>query len=108
MSLTVDAKAISDTTIGAINHHEIAWPSPLASCPDGADRRDDDEIRGAALQSLAWDVEVPEAVDVDVTDGWVTLTGDVGYQFQSDAAFDDVASLYGVLGVTNEITVDNQ
>ena len=76
--------------------------------PDGADRRDDDEIRGAALQSLAWDVEVPKTVDVDVTDGCVTLTGDVGYQFQSGAAFDDVASLYGVLGVTNEITVDNQ
>jgi osmotically-inducible protein OsmY len=69
--------------------------------PDGADRREDDEICCAALQGLAWDSEVPEAVDVDVTDGWVTLTGDVGYQFQSDAAFDDVASLYGVLGVTN-------
>ena len=51
--------------------------------------------------------EVPEAVDVDVSDGWVTLTGDVGYQFQSDAAFDDVAGLYGVLGVTNEITVEH-
>jgi osmotically-inducible protein OsmY len=74
----------------------------------GANRRDDDEIRGAALQNLVWDVDVPsDFVDVKVSDGWVTLKGDVSYQFESDAAYDDVASLYGVLGVTNEITVSN-
>ena len=73
----------------------------------GADRRDDDEVRGAALQNLIWDVDVPsDFVDVKVNDGWVTLKGDVNYQFQSDAAYDDVASLYGVLGITNEITVN--
>jgi osmotically-inducible protein OsmY len=73
----------------------------------GADRREDDEIRGAALQNLIWDVDVPsDFVDVKVTDGWVTLKGDVSYQFQSDAAYDDVASLYGVLGITNEIKVN--
>jgi BON domain-containing protein len=70
----------------------------------GANRRDDDEIRGAALQNLIWDVDVPsDFVDVKVDDGWVTLKGNVSYQFESDAAYDDVASLYGVLGVTNEI-----
>src|ERR1700742_3002550 len=74
----------------------------------GSDRRDDDEIRGAALQNLVWDVEVPsDFVDVKVHDGWLTLKGDVSYQFESDAAYDDVASLYGVLGVTNEIIVSN-
>ena len=74
----------------------------------GANRRDDDEIRGAALQNLIWDVEVPsDFVDVKVDDGWVTLNGNVSYQFESDAAYDDVACLYGVLGVTNEIVVSN-
>jgi osmotically-inducible protein OsmY len=74
----------------------------------GANRRDDDEIRGAALQGLIWDVEVPsDFVDVKVDAGWVTLKGTVSYQFESDAAYDDVASLYGVLGVTNEIIVSN-
>ena len=74
----------------------------------GADRRDDDEIRGIALQSLIWDVEVPaDAVNVKVYDGWVTLTGDVSYQFESNAAYEDVAGLYGVIGVTNEIRVSN-
>jgi osmotically-inducible protein OsmY len=44
----------------------------------GDDRRDDDEIRGIALQALIWDTEVPsDVVDVKVDDGWVTLKGDV-------------------------------
>jgi osmotically-inducible protein OsmY len=74
----------------------------------GANRREDDEIRGAALQSLMWDVDVPsDLVDVKVDDGWVTLKGNVSYQFESDAAYDDIASLYGVLGITNEIIVSN-
>ena len=73
----------------------------------GADRREDDEIRGVALQALIWDTEVPsDALDVHVEDGWITLKGDVSFQFQSDAAYDDVAALYGVYGVTNEIKVN--
>lgn len=73
----------------------------------GADRREDDEIRGVALQALIWDTEVPaDTVDVKVQEGWITLKGDVSFQFQSDAAYDDVASLYGVYGVTNEIRVN--
>jgi len=71
-----------------------------------ADRREDDEIRGVALQALIWDTEVPsDSVDVNVRDGWITLKGDALYQFESDAAYDDVATLYGVYGVTNEIKV---
>jgi len=69
-------------------------------------RRDDADIRGIALQILMWDFEVPaELIDVKVSDGWVTLTGDVSYQFESNAAFDDVAALLGVVGVTNKIRV---
>jgi len=71
-------------------------------------QREDAEIRGIALQILMWDVEVPEeSVDVKVEDGWITLKGTVSYQFQSDAAYEDVAGLYGVYGITNEIKVVN-
>jgi hypothetical protein len=71
--------------------------------------REDAEIRGAALQRIMWDVELPsESIDVNVVDGWITLKGNVDYQFQSDDAFDDVATLYGVLGITNEIRVTEQ
>jgi osmotically-inducible protein OsmY len=40
-----------------------------------------------------------------VQEGWVTLSGRVDYQFQSNAAFEDVASLYGVFGVNNDIRI---
>jgi osmotically-inducible protein OsmY len=71
------------------------------------DRREDAEIRGAALQRLEWDSEIPgDTIRFSVKDGWVTLKGDVVFQFQSDEAFNRVASLYGVTGVTNEIRVD--
>jgi osmotically-inducible protein OsmY len=68
--------------------------------------REDEQIRGVALQALIWDSEVDaESLDVRVKDGWVTLTGDATYQFQSAAGYPDVARLRGVVGVTNEITV---
>jgi osmotically-inducible protein OsmY len=66
----------------------------------------DDEIRGAAIQSLIWDADVPaERIEVKVSAGWVTLTGTVDYEFQSDAAFDDVAMIKGVGAITNKIKV---
>jgi osmotically-inducible protein OsmY len=70
------------------------------------DRREDAEIRGAALQHLMWDAQlVADYLGVEVKDGWVTLTGEVDHQFQSDQAFGHVADLTGVTGVTNEIRV---
>jgi osmotically-inducible protein OsmY len=71
--------------------------------------REDAEIRGAALQNLMWDSELPVgAIDVKVMDGWLTLEGYVNHQYQSDAAFDDVSSLYGIYGITNKITVSER
>jgi osmotically-inducible protein OsmY len=68
--------------------------------------REDAEIRGVALQILMWDIEVPaESLDVKVKEGWITLEGTVNYQYESDAAYDDIASLYGVFGITNAIKV---
>jgi BON domain len=94
-----DARAV-DGVYEVINHLKVNLL--------GVDRREDDEIRGAALQNLIWDAELPsDSIDVKVQDGWITLKGDVSFQFQSDAAYDDVSKLYGVAGVTNEIRVTN-
>ena len=69
-------------------------------------RREDAEIRGAALQRLVQDSSIPgDDLEVRVLNGWVTLTGDVDLQLQSGIAFDHVAGLRGVTGVTNEIEV---
>jgi osmotically-inducible protein OsmY len=68
------------------------------------DRREDDEIRAAALQKLIRDSEVPDdSIEVSVRDGWVTLSGYVEYVPQRVAAYDDVATLDGVMGINNEI-----
>jgi osmotically-inducible protein OsmY len=74
--------------------------------PLDRDKREDAEIRGAALRRLVWDPELrADDLDVHVKDGWVTVKGDVDHQFQSDRVFDHVASLSGVTGVTNHIKV---
>ena len=71
-----------------------------------ADRRADADIRGAALEALHRDTEVPSnLIDVKVSDGWLTLTGEVSWQDQSNAAYYDVGNLQGVTGITNEIKV---
>jgi osmotically-inducible protein OsmY len=66
----------------------------------------DDKLRGAALRSLISDSRVPDDyVDVNVDAGWVTLKGEVRHQSESDAAFEDVAGLEDVGGITNAIKV---
>jgi osmotically-inducible protein OsmY len=72
---------------------------------DPRDRGQDDELRGAALQALMSDDDVPATVDAGVSAGWVTLKGEVRHQSESDAAFADVSRLPGVGGITNKITV---
>jgi osmotically-inducible protein OsmY len=73
-----------------------------------AAQRSDAELRGMALQSIARDTEAPaELIDVSVKDGWVTLRGTVNWQYQSDAAYEDVANLFSVIGITNDIRVVN-
>lgn len=67
-------------------------------------KRADDEIAERVLRILAWDVEVPEErITVKVEHGVVTLTGDVGFQFQRAAAEAAVRRLGGVRGVVNLI-----
>jgi len=70
------------------------------------DRRADAEIRGEALQKLVSDPVLPgDYLDVHVSDGWVTLEGGVDHQYQSDGAYDHVAGLDGITGITNAIKV---
>jgi osmotically-inducible protein OsmY len=73
---------------------------------DPRDHWDDAEIRGAALNALIADPGVPaEKIDVTVANGWLTLSGQVRRQSESSAAFDAVAGLPRVGGMTNKIQV---
>ncbi|HSO97524.1 MAG TPA: BON domain-containing protein [Solirubrobacteraceae bacterium] len=73
---------------------------------DPRDRQKDGELRGAALRALMSHVDVPgDRIDVHVSDGWLTLSGEVKRQEETNAAFEAVAHLEGVGGITNEIKV---
>lgn len=72
----------------------------------GSSERTDDEIAAAVVRALQWDIFVPaDKIKVTVSKGWVTLEGEVEWQFQKQDAERDVRSLWGVKGVTNLITV---
>jgi len=66
----------------------------------------DEEIADAAIARFQSDISVPrDAVKVTVDKGWVTLTGEVDWHYQKNAAILDVRPLYGVIGVINQITI---
>ena len=73
--------------------------------PIGLHKRDDTEIAEAVVHALAWHVWVPTDVKATVENGWVTLSGQVTWNFQRTAALDAVRFLPGIKGVTNRISV---
>lgn len=71
-----------------------------------ATERTDPDIAAAAIHALEWDAFVPAGkVQVTVSKGWVTLKGEVEWQFQKQDAEKVVRRLTGVKGVTNLISV---
>ena len=69
-------------------------------------KRGDEAIAAAAVDRLGWDVSVPrDAVKVRVEHGWVTLSGEVDWWFQGQAAEQAVKHLMGVVGVSNATTI---
>jgi osmotically-inducible protein OsmY len=68
--------------------------------------RDDADIAKAAVQALSWNVMVPQnRVQVTVSNGVVTLEGEVGYAYQRTAAQNTVEQLTGVKSVYNRLVV---
>ena len=66
----------------------------------------DDEIAMRALNILRWNAVVPaDTVQVKVQDGWITLTGNVDWDFQRRTAESHVRKLSGVAGVVNQIGI---
>jgi osmotically-inducible protein OsmY len=74
--------------------------------PVGTGQAADDQIAKRAVDTIGWNSSIPAgAVQVKVQKGWVTLTGEVDWQYQRSAAADAVRALGGVLGVSNEIEI---
>jgi osmotically-inducible protein OsmY len=68
--------------------------------------RTDSDIAAAAVHALTWNSTIPQGkVHVTVDKGWITLKGDVEWQYQRQEAERAVRRLLGVKGVSNLITV---
>ena len=67
---------------------------------------DDDTIATRALNIITWSSDIAEGtVKVIVQKGWITLEGEVDWQYQKEAVERAVRKLSGVLGVNNQISL---
>ena len=69
-------------------------------------KRSDSEIAEAAIAALRLNSMVPDGkVRVEVDDGWVTLTGEVDWDYQFANAEQCVRPLEGVQALSNRIVI---
>jgi osmotically-inducible protein OsmY len=72
----------------------------------GSSERTDTDIARAAENALVWNASVPDGrVKVTAEKGFLSLEGELDWQFQKSAADDAVRHLMGVKGVANLINV---
>jgi osmotically-inducible protein OsmY len=72
-------------------------------------QRPDEDIAQAAANALQWNVWLTHMIDrieLVVENGWITLSGDVDWQYQKDAAGDTVRNMIGVRGLSNDIAIE--
>ena len=72
----------------------------------GLSKRTDADVAEAVENVLEWTSSLPAgAIKVMVEGGWVTLSGDVDWQYQRQAATDSVRYLMDVTGVSDQISI---
>jgi osmotically-inducible protein OsmY len=81
-----------------INEIELQLP--------GSVHRNDLDIVESALTALKLNVLIPrDRVKIVAQGGWITLEGDVDWQYQRMAAEDTVRSILGIKGISNQIGI---
>ena len=75
----------------------------------GSSQRNDVDIARSAENVLQWTTYLPkDNVKVMVESGWITLTGEVDWEYQRKAAAGAVRNLIGVTGVSNQIGITSR
>ena len=83
---------------GVVQELEVELPE--------SSKRDDQEIVKSACTAIEHNSTIPaDSVKVTVTDGWITLDGELEEQHQKDEAEDTAGRVLGVKGVTDNIVV---
>jgi len=66
----------------------------------------DADIARSVKNILDWTIFLPkDAVKLIVEDGWITLSGEVDWEYQREATVETVRYLMGVTGVSNNISI---
>jgi osmotically-inducible protein OsmY len=72
----------------------------------GTAARSDADVAQSVLSGLRFNVAVPpDRIQATVENGWVTLEGEVEWQYQKSAAEHAIRYIMGVRGVTNSIGI---
>ena len=72
-------------------------------------QRNDADIARSADSALEWTTYLPRnAIKIQVEGGWVTLDGDVEWEYQRRAALSAVRNLMGVKGINNNIVIKSK
>jgi len=72
----------------------------------GSSKRSDADIARSAEGALQWTTFLPQdSVKVMVEGGWITLTGEVPWEYQRQSASAAVRNLMGVTGVSDQIAI---
>ena len=72
----------------------------------GSSKRNDADIARAAENLLDWTSNVPkDRIKIMVEGGWVTLSGEVDWEYQRQAIARSIRHLMGVVGVSDQITL---
>jgi osmotically-inducible protein OsmY len=77
---------------------EVVYPN--------SDKKPDAEIAAAILYTIKWNAYIPDdKIKVKVEDGWVTLEGEVEWEFQRGSAKRVVGEVAGVRGINDLLTL---
>jgi len=71
----------------------------------GSNQRTDADIVRSAENVLEWTSYLPSSVKVKAEKGWITLSGEVEWDYQRKGASDAIRHLMGVTGVSDEIAI---
>ena len=72
----------------------------------GMSKRTDSDIVGTVLNVLQWTTSLPaNAIEVKSENGLITLSGELEWDYQREAARDAVRYLIGVTGIRDQITI---
>jgi osmotically-inducible protein OsmY len=94
------AKQVAERVSGVrlvINEISVVLPE--------SNRRSDSEIARSVRDMLQWTSLATDRVKAAVNDGWITLSGNVHWHYQKQAAAAAVRYVVGAAGVTDLVTV---